>query len=351
MRRWSVFWPLIVAFLAPIYALQTYIQGKKLSLPGGVITITNGNYEIMHEMNQIKYNLRIFDGSNGVKQATLGVTGGSSDADELVKRLIIKILQDNKGSSLLDIYDENGEVMSEVTANLDYNTNVSTGELVNFVTDECAPLCTLSRSIIHKYNLLHCGIGCLIFNNQGDELFVHKRSKHKRLFPSMLDMFIGGVCSSGESPEVTLLRELAEEVGLDYISTKTLIIKEKSTIKAKPSIWNSNNAFARAWDVFKTSKQYDELFSSGTSDYEVIEGDEGKVKYLGRCTIYTSYNHCIVYVYAATTPMSQVVTFKDGEIDEGEYMNLNKLKTLVVSNRDEFVPDGLQVWKQLPILL
>ena len=45
----------------------------------------------------------------------------------------------------------------------------------------------------------------------------------------MLDMFIGGVCSSGELPEVTLFRELAEEVGLDYISTKTPIIKEQIT--------------------------------------------------------------------------------------------------------------------------
>jgi hypothetical protein len=49
--------------------------------------------------------------------------------------------------------------------------------------------------------------------------------------------------------------------------------------------------------------------------------------------------------------MSQVITFKDGEIDEGEYMNLKKLQTLVISDRDEFVPDGLQVWDQLPKLL
>ncbi len=339
--------------LAPSYELQTYIQGKILSLPSGIVSISNGNYEINHELNKIKYDLCIIDGLNGRKQANLSIKNDNNDKDELVKRLIVKILQDNKGPNILDIYDENGNLMNELTCNLDYNSNASTGELVNLVTDECVPLCTLSRSVIHKYNLLHCGIGCLIFNNKGDELFVHKRSKDKRLFPSMLDMFIGGVCSSGELPEVTLFRELAEEVGLDYISTKTPIMKEQIVRNkaTKTSIWDNNDAFVKAWNIFKSSERYDELFSSRNSNSNIIEGNEGKIKYLGRCTIYTSYNHCIVYVYAVTTPMSQVITFKDGEIDEGEYMNLKKLQTLVISNRDEFVPDGLQVWDQLPKLL
>ena len=37
-----------------------------------------------------------------------------------------------------------------------------------------------------------------------------------RVFPSMYDMFVGGVSSSGESSLQTLLRELNEEVGLDF---------------------------------------------------------------------------------------------------------------------------------------
>jgi hypothetical protein len=147
-----------MVLLAPSYELQTYIQGKILSLPSGIISISNGNYEINHELNKIKYDLRIIDGLNGRKRANLSINNDNNDKDELVKRLIVKILQDNKGPKILDIYDENGNLMNELTCNLDYNSNAVTGELVNLVTDECVPLCTLSRSIIHKYNLLHCGI-------------------------------------------------------------------------------------------------------------------------------------------------------------------------------------------------
>ncbi len=346
-------WALFLLCWMPSHQLQTFIQGKLLSIPDGVVSVTNGKYEINHDFNRIKYSLQIFDGSNGRKKVNFGTVDSSSDNDELIKRLIIKIVQDNKGlHDAIDIYDEKGDLMSKLTSNLNYDTPSTTEELVDFVTDACMPLCTLSRSIIHKYNLLHCGIGCLIFNSQGNELFVHKRSKLKRLFPSMLDMFIGGVCSSGESPEVTLLRELSEEVGLDYISTKSPIINEKTGKSAsKKTIWDSNDAFARAWNIFKSTERYDELFSSATIDNNVIEDNAGKVKYLGRCTIYTSYNHCIVYVYAVTTPVAQTISFRDGEIDEGAYMPLDKLQNLVERSRDEFVPDGLQVWSQLPSLL
>ena len=349
MELKRVFWAFFLLFWAPSHELQTFVQGKALSIPDGVVSVTSGEYEINHDFNRINYNLQILDESNGRKQVNFGIVGSNNDKDELVKRLIIKILQDRLHDAI-DIYDEKGVLMGELTCNLNFDTPSSTGELVNFVTDACVPLCTLSRSIIHKYNLLHCGIGCLIFNNEGNQLFVHKRSKLKRLFPSMLDMFIGGVCSSGESPEVTLLRELSEEVGLDFISTKSPIINGKIVKSgSKSAIWDSN-AFAKAWNTFKSTERYGELFSSSV-DKNVVEDGGGKVKYLGRCTIYTSYNHCIVYVYAVTTPISQVISFRDGEIDEGTFMTLDKLQNLLEHSRDEFVPDGLQVWDEIPNLL
>jgi len=348
-----VFLVLFLAFLAPSHELRTYIQGKVLSLPDGVVALTNGKYEVNHEFNRVKYNLHILDGLNGKKQAKLAAIDSIHDKDELVKRLIIKILQDNKGfHDSIDIYDEKGNLVNGLTCNLDYNANTPIGELVDFITDECIPLCKLSRSVIHKYNLLHCGIGCLIFNTAGNELFVHKRSKHKRLFPDMLDMFIGGVCSSGESPEVTLLRELSEEVGLDYISSKASIMEAKIAKTAvKKTVWDNNDAFILAWSIFQSTELYDELFSSAKIDKNVVIDNGGKVKCLGRCTIFTSYNHCIVYVYAVTTPISQVISFKDGEIDAGTYMTFDKVQNLVLCSRDQFVPDGLQVWDQLPVLI
>ena len=47
-----------------------------------------------------------------------------------------------------------------------------------------------SRIFAHKFNILHKGIGALVVDSK-NKIFVHKRSKMKKVFPSMLDMFIG----------------------------------------------------------------------------------------------------------------------------------------------------------------
>jgi 8-oxo-dGTP pyrophosphatase MutT (NUDIX family) len=49
--------------------------------------------------------------------------------------------------------------------------------------------------------------------NQGN-IFVHQRTSTKRLYPSLHDMLIGGVCHWGESTENAAKRELREELGL-----------------------------------------------------------------------------------------------------------------------------------------
>lgn len=46
------------------------------------------------------------------------------------------------------------------------------------------------------------------------QVYCHRRTKTKRVFPSMYDMFIGGVSGSMEPALDTALRELGEELGL-----------------------------------------------------------------------------------------------------------------------------------------
>ena len=46
------------------------------------------------------------------------------------------------------------------------------------------------------------------------DLYLHQRTATKRIFPSLYDMFVGGVASAGESSRVTAQREVAEELGL-----------------------------------------------------------------------------------------------------------------------------------------
>lgn len=85
----------------------------------------------------------------------------------------------------------------------------------------------LPRNCVHLYSIPHRGIGVLVRRkpvviakpgdneNAAEEqdargsIFVHQRAAEKRIFSSLLDMFVG------EPAEVTVLRELKEELNID----------------------------------------------------------------------------------------------------------------------------------------
>jgi 8-oxo-dGTP pyrophosphatase MutT (NUDIX family) len=46
------------------------------------------------------------------------------------------------------------------------------------------------------------------------DLYVHRRTDTKRIFPSLYDMFVGGVSAAGEDLMTTACREVSEELGL-----------------------------------------------------------------------------------------------------------------------------------------
>ena len=68
------------------------------------------------------------------------------------------------------------------------------------------------RHEVRSKNLLHRGIAVWVENSQG-EVYVHQRTSSKDLFPSLFDMFVGGVVGAGESYEAAAQREAAEELG------------------------------------------------------------------------------------------------------------------------------------------
>ncbi|MEV7423220.1 MULTISPECIES: NUDIX hydrolase [unclassified Streptomyces] len=47
-----------------------------------------------------------------------------------------------------------------------------------------------------------------------DRVFVHRRTPRKMAFPSLYDMFVGGVVGAGESYDDAALREAEEELGV-----------------------------------------------------------------------------------------------------------------------------------------
>ena len=168
----------------------------------------------------------------------------------------------------------------------------NSNELVDMVDSNKNRIAIVPRSIVHTCNILHRGIGMIVCQNAHIDpiiennnenmkisatthnqpmIYVHRRTDTKRIFPSLYDMFIGGVSLSGEESIVTAAREVAEELGL----TQALTVIE-----------NNNHAS-------------DDLNSDGS----ILRGP------LFDCTICTAYNRCIVTMFTYRVD-EQKETFK-----------------------------------------
>lgn len=69
------------------------------------------------------------------------------------------------------------------------------------------------RREVRGQNLLHRGVGILCRNSRG-EVYVHRRTDTKDVFPGLYDMLVGGVVAAGESYEDAARREVGEELGV-----------------------------------------------------------------------------------------------------------------------------------------
>ncbi|MFG2781997.1 NUDIX domain-containing protein [Streptomyces prunicolor] len=56
-------------------------------------------------------------------------------------------------------------------------------------------------------------------------VFVHRRTPTKLVFPSLYDMFVGGVVGAGESYDEAALREAEEELGVDGLPHPTPLFR------------------------------------------------------------------------------------------------------------------------------
>jgi 8-oxo-dGTP pyrophosphatase MutT (NUDIX family) len=97
-------------------------------------------------------------------------------------------------------------------------------ELVEMVDRHANLLGVVPRPLVHEFNLLHRGIGLLVTKDSSilsalsrscePDLYCHQRAATKRIFPSLYDMFVGGISLAGEDSAATARREVAEELGL-----------------------------------------------------------------------------------------------------------------------------------------
>jgi len=94
-------------------------------------------------------------------------------------------------------------------------------ELVDLVDPEDRLVGRALRPDVRRLNLLHRGVGILCRNPRG-EVYVHRRTPTKDVFPHLYDMFVGGVVASGETYLQAATREVAEELGITGVPLEFL---------------------------------------------------------------------------------------------------------------------------------
>jgi isopentenyldiphosphate isomerase len=94
-------------------------------------------------------------------------------------------------------------------------------EMVTIVDEHNNVVGAVPRSTMRAERLTHRATYVMVFNPRG-ELYVHKRTPIKDVFPGYYDVAAGGVVLEGESYEEGAIRELYEELGIPGVSLRRL---------------------------------------------------------------------------------------------------------------------------------
>lgn len=86
-------------------------------------------------------------------------------------------------------------------------------ELVDVVDENDRVIGSVTRREMRAGNLLHRCTYVIVRSSRG-EIYVHKRTDTKDVYPGMYDLTAGGVCAAGESYDEGAARELEEELGI-----------------------------------------------------------------------------------------------------------------------------------------
>ncbi|WP_208105835.1 NUDIX hydrolase [Streptomyces sp. GC420] len=89
----------------------------------------------------------------------------------------------------------------------------SADELLDIVDEQDRVVGQARRADSYARRLRHRCVFVLARDAE-DRIFVHRRTAAKLVFPSLYDMFVGGVVGAGESYEAAALREAEEELGV-----------------------------------------------------------------------------------------------------------------------------------------
>ncbi|MGR3932564.1 NUDIX domain-containing protein [Streptomyces sp. BRA346] len=90
---------------------------------------------------------------------------------------------------------------------------LSADELLDIVDEQDRVISQARRGDATALRLRHRCAFILVRDAEG-RVFVHRRTDRKLVFPSLYDMFVGGVVAAGESYDEAALREAEEELGV-----------------------------------------------------------------------------------------------------------------------------------------
>ncbi|GGT41628.1 NUDIX hydrolase [Streptomyces purpureus] len=86
-------------------------------------------------------------------------------------------------------------------------------EILDLVDEHDEVVGQAPRGEVYARGLRHRCVFVLARDSSG-RVFVHRRTATKLVFPSLYDMFVGGVVGAGESYDDAALREAQEELGV-----------------------------------------------------------------------------------------------------------------------------------------
>lgn len=157
-------------------------------------------------------------------------------------------------------------------------------ERLDIVDENNNIVTTATRNNILKHNLIHRGVVIFIFNSKG-EIFIHKRTANKKIYPGMWNMTCGGSVVSEENFFKGAIRETTEETGIKNPKLEFLFMDRYKSIL--------DNVIAAVY----------------------------KLKFNGNIKI------------------------QKEEIEKGFFVSIRELKKLI--KRERFCPDALQYYKKL----
>lgn len=87
-------------------------------------------------------------------------------------------------------------------------------EQVDIIDEDDNVIGITTRADMRARKLLHRGVAILCRDPEGN-VYLHRRTDTKDVFPGLYDCFVGGMVAAGEDYLTAALREIAEELGIE----------------------------------------------------------------------------------------------------------------------------------------